>query len=197
MPQAWAWYLLVFGSWCQVCHLVCTEPGDCEARPAVTALTSSLRPRHGGTTKLDLTTGQEVVMVRSNSRGPRRERAVFEYGWWEKGVNRKGEWEEDALGILGRDLWGLGVLGARSRPLLSLALRTVSVALPPVVTGGKATMGFQSSLDQQTKRLEMLKSARGPGKEFRGRINPFLGHHSTRGVTLWGRSSPLWSVCRT
>lgn len=35
VPQAWIWYLLVFGSWHEVCHLVCTEPGDCEAGSTV------------------------------------------------------------------------------------------------------------------------------------------------------------------
>lgn len=34
-PTGVRWYLLVFGSWCEVCHLICAEPCDGEACPAV------------------------------------------------------------------------------------------------------------------------------------------------------------------
>lgn len=42
--QAWIWYLLVFGSWHEVCHQVSTEPGDSEASPGVHHIHQSPSP---------------------------------------------------------------------------------------------------------------------------------------------------------
>lgn len=81
--------------------------------PLSTTLTSSLRPRHGGTTNLDFTTGQEIRGKDGSSFwGPQGEGATFSVGMAQEGwAGRQAQDKEAGEGGLGKGPLGMGIRG--------------------------------------------------------------------------------------